>query len=113
MEEGITLPTSSSSTSSTMTKTTTALYKVWRLVDMYYADCNFNGQDWDVARFNYAHQNKNNNNRMVNNATSMRASNKMIKSLGDKYTCLLNQYSYAAIQQFDQIRVGATFMPDS
>ena len=56
-----------------------ALDEVWRLVENYYANHTFNGQGWDTARFKYAP--KNNNKNMVDDATPMRAANKMIKFL--------------------------------
>ena len=43
----------------------------------------------------------------------MGAANEMIKSLGDKYTRLLDRYSYAVIQRFGLIGVGSTLMLDS
>jgi carboxyl-terminal processing protease len=38
---------------------------------------------------------------------------KMVKSLGDKYTRMLDTQQYAAIQKFDLIGVGVTLMPNS
>ena len=93
-----------------MTTTTTYLDKVWRLVDKYYANHTFNNQDWDSARIKYV-PNNNINNGMVNEATYTRAANKIIKSLGDKYTRLLNWDYYTAIQIFDLIGVGAMLIP--
>lgn len=37
----------------------------------------------------------------------------MVKSLGDKYTRVLDQQQYAAIQKFDLIGVGVTLMPNA
>ena len=114
LDEELNSPSSSSSTSSTMTMTTMALDEVWRLVDKYYTDCTFNDQYWDAARVKYAPQNKNNyDDNTVDDATSMRAANEMIKYLGDKYTCLLDRDSYAAIQRFTIKGVVATLMTDS
>ena len=113
MDKGLPSPSSSSSTSSTTTTTTKGMGEVWCLVDKYHVDLTFNVQNWDAARVKYVPQNNNNNNNMVEDATSMRAANEMIKSLGDKYTHLLDQNSYVAIQQLNIIGVGAMLIPDS
>ena len=43
----------------------------------------------------------------------MRYANEMIKSLGDKYTRLLDRDSYPSIQRFDLIGVRATLTTDA
>ena len=43
----------------------------------------------------------------------MKLVTEMVKSLGDKYSRVLDRKQYAAIQKFDLIGVGVTLMPDS
>ena len=85
------------------------LDEAWRLVDKYYIDRSFNGQDWNEVRDRYEDKlgSKPNDEKVMSLTTEM------IKSLGDKYSRVLDRKSYAQIQKFDLIGVGATLMPDS
>ena len=49
----------------------------------------------------------------ADNEKSMELSKEMVKSLGDKYSRMLDQEKYAAIQKYDLIGVGVTLMPDA
>lgn len=80
--------------------------EVWDLVDKYFIDRTFNDQDWAQVRLTYKAKE-------IQRSDSMQLVDEMVKSLGDKYTRLLDKGQYAAIQKFDLIGVGATFMPDS
>ena len=84
--------------------------EVWSLVDKYYIDRSFNGQDWIKAHEKYiqmANKSPNDNTKLMKVATDM------VSSLGDKYTRMLDVQQYSAIQKFDLIGVGVTLMPDS
>ena len=85
-----------------------ALDEVWRLVDKYYIDRSFNGQDWNEVRDNYEDKLGS----KPSDEKTMQLATEMIKSLGDKYSRVLDRKSYAQIQKFDLIGVGATLMPD-
>ena len=82
--------------------------EVWGLVSKYYIDRTFNGQDWDQVRAKYVEQNK-----LIDNDKAMKVVTEMVKSLGDKYTRMLDNDQYAAIQKFDLIGVGVTLMPNA
>ena len=85
-----------------------ALDEVWRLVDKYYIDPSKNGQDWNGVRDNYEDKLGS----KPSDEKTMQLATEMIKSLGDKYSRVLDRKSYAQIQKFDLIGVGATLMPD-
>lgn len=87
----------------------TALDEAWRLVDKYYIDRTFGGQDWAKTRESYGA-------RLGSRAGDdqvMKLATEMVASLGDKYSRVLDAGSYAKIQKFDLIGVGATLMPDA
>lgn len=65
-------------------------------------------QDWGAVRTKYLEETKG-----VDNDKTMKAVTEMVKSLGDKYTRVLDVQQYAAIQKFDLIGVGATLMPNA
>lgn len=65
-------------------------------------------QDWGAVRTKYLEETKG-----VDNGKTMKAVTEMVKSLGDKYTRVLDVQQYAAIQKFDLIGVGATLMPNA
>eukprot|EP00566_Odontella_aurita_P006787 CAMPEP_0113560222 /NCGR_PEP_ID=MMETSP0015_2-20120614/19314_1 /TAXON_ID=2838 /ORGANISM="Odontella" /LENGTH=587 /DNA_ID=CAMNT_0000461909 /DNA_START=191 /DNA_END=1954 /DNA_ORIENTATION=- /assembly_acc=CAM_ASM_000160 len=88
----------------------TALDEVWSLVNKYYLDQTFNGQDWNAIRDKYEDQLDLDKN---DDAALMKLTTEMVKSLGDKYSRVLDKGQYAAIQKFDLIGVGATLMPDA
>jgi carboxyl-terminal processing protease len=49
----------------------------------------------------------------ADNEKTMKSITEMVKSLGDKYTRVLDVQQYTAIQKFDLIGVGVTLMPNS
>ncbi|KAL7576434.1 hypothetical protein ACA910_018236 [Epithemia clementina (nom. ined.)] len=93
------------------------LDEVWTLIDKYYIDRNFNGQDWKRAKQVYEKQLEQQIKTTTQDNDSaqeeMKLVNNMVKSLGDKYSRLLNKEQYAAIQKYDLIGVGVTLMPKS
>lgn len=84
------------------------LEEAWTLVDKYYIDRTFNGNDWSQIRTSYLNRLGKTNDDDV----TMKLTSEMIQSLGDKYSRILDRPSYARIQKFDLIGVGATLMPD-
>ena len=92
---------------------TTVLDEVWTLVDKYYLDQSFRGQDWSKVREEYESRLPVVNPDDYDSEEAMRLSNDMIKSLGDKYSRMLDNEAYARIQKFDLIGVGATLMPNA
>jgi len=83
------------------------LDQVWDFVDKYYIDRTFNGEDWSQVQKTYLSKLKSND-----NDETMILAEKMVSLLGDKYTRILDKESYARMQKFDLIGVGATLMPD-
>ena len=81
------------------------LEEVWALIDKYFVDRSFNGQDWTQTRSAYK-------SRLSSNTDEMAVVKEMVKSLGDKYSRLLDVQQYAAIQKYDLIGVGVTLMPN-
>lgn len=88
---------------------TTALDEVWSLVNKYYLEPTFNGQDWNAVRDHYEDRLDDPN----DDGATMKLATDMVKTLGDKYSRVLDRGQYAAIQKFDLIGVGATLMPDA
>jgi carboxyl-terminal processing protease len=82
--------------------------EVWNLVNKYFIDRTFNGQDWNEVRTKFVDANKD-----VENDKDMKLVTEMVQSLGDKYTRMLDGQAYAAIQKFDLIGVGVTLMPNA
>ena len=82
--------------------------EVWGLINKYYIDRGFNGQNWDEVRNKYTNLEK-----PGDNDKTMQLVTEMVKSLGDKYTRVLSVDQYAAIQKFDLIGVGVTLMPNA
>jgi carboxyl-terminal processing protease len=94
-----------------MPKSTNAVEEVWTLIDKYYVDQTFHGQDWKQVKQKYLKMIANNIND-DDDAKVMDAVTRMVKSLGDKYTRILTKEAYAAIQKYDLIGVGVTLMPN-
>lgn len=88
---------------------TTVLDEVWGKIDKYYIDRTFNGQDWNKVRAAYQLllQKQTSN----DDTAIMALTRKMVNSLGDRYSRILDKNEYAAIQKFDLIGVGVTLMP--
>ena len=90
---------------------TTVVDEAWNLIDKYYIDRSFNGQDWKQVHNKYrnlvAKQGKSDE-----SGIELKLVTEMVSSLGDKYSRILDPKQYAAIQKFDLIGVGATLMPN-
>lgn len=87
------------------------LNEVWGLVNRYFIDRTFNGQDWDTVLSKYTVQISKANSNTPDQEMKLIA--EMVKSLNDKYSRVLSAEQYAAIQKFDLIGVGVTLMPNS
>mmetsp|Transcript_14062 Transcript_14062/g.34041 ORF Transcript_14062/g.34041 Transcript_14062/m.34041 type:complete len:534 (+) Transcript_14062:70-1671(+) len=95
--------------SSPITKeSTSVIEEVWNLINKYYIERSFNGQDWNTVKQKYVAPNA-----KVDNDKAMKVTTEMVQTLGDKYTRILDTQQYAAIQKFDLIGVGVTLMPNS
>jgi len=86
----------------------TVIDEVANLVQKYFIDKTYNGQNWDEVRAFYMENGKN-----VDKESHMKLITEMVKSLGDKYSRVLSTEQYAAIQKFDLIGVGVTLMPNA
>ncbi|KAL3938717.1 MAG: hypothetical protein SGBAC_006430 [Bacillariaceae sp.] len=94
--------------SSSITRESSIIDEVWNLINKYYIDRSFGGQDWNAAKQKYV-----DGNLKVDNDKAMKLTNEMVQTLGDKYTRMLDNQQYAAIQKFDLIGVGVTLMPNA
>lgn len=85
------------------------LDEAWNLINKFYIDRTFNGQDWDQVHDKYT--------KLLASANSNEQKQKllteMVQTLGDKYSRVLDQNQYAAIQKYDLIGVGVTLMPNA
>eukprot|EP00527_Entomoneis_sp_CCMP2396_P005496 CAMPEP_0198143278 /NCGR_PEP_ID=MMETSP1443-20131203/6259_1 /TAXON_ID=186043 /ORGANISM="Entomoneis sp., Strain CCMP2396" /LENGTH=402 /DNA_ID=CAMNT_0043806495 /DNA_START=381 /DNA_END=1589 /DNA_ORIENTATION=- len=79
--------------------------EVWKLVDKYYIDRTFNGQDWNKIEEVYQA-------RLKSNGDETKVVKEMVQTLGDKYSRMLDVQQYTAIQKYDLIGVGVTLMPN-
>eukprot|EP00977_Amphora_coffeiformis_P009938 scaffold2310_cov164-Amphora_coffeaeformis.AAC.11 len=84
-----------------------ALDEAWTLINKYYIDRTFQGQDWDAVKVKYDQALQ----RQPDQETKLVT--EMVQSLQDKYSRLLSAEQYAAIQKYDLIGVGATLMPNA
>ena len=82
------------------------LEEAWKLVNKYYLDPTYNGQDWKAVKKQYEQS-------LAKGGDEMALVTQMVGSLGDKYSRVLDRAAYERIQKFDLIGVGATFMPDA
>lgn len=82
--------------------------EVWTLIDKYYIDRSFQGQDWNDVKKKYLALEATTKNEDAN----MKLITEMVQSLGDKYSRVLDAKQYAAIQKYDLIGVGVTLMPN-
>jgi carboxyl-terminal processing protease len=87
----------------------TVLDEVWNLVNKYYIDRTFNGQDWDQVK----EKNLPAFEKSSNEEQQMSLVTEMVKTLGDKYSRVISRDSYTAIQKYDLIGVGVTLSPNS
>ena len=78
--------------------------EVWKLTSKFYLDRSFGGSDWGKARLDLRAQ----SNLPGDSASETKATKKLLKKLGDKYTQLLSPYMYTEMSRFDPI--GAGFM---
>ena len=86
------------------------LDEVWQLIDKYYIDRTFGGnQDWKKVREKYKYLSSKAN----SDEARFKLVTEMVASLGDKYSRILDPQQYAAIQKYDLIGVGVTLMPDA
>lgn len=76
----------------------------WNLVKKFYVDRSFNGQDWESMRVE--------TNRRAVKQGGFAASKEMIKSLGDKYTRLVDAGQYTQLSRFDLIGAGVLLAPN-
>lgn len=83
--------------------------ETWNLVNKYYIDRSFGGQDWDQARKKYLKSVSQVGN---DEAQVIKLISSMVDSLKDKYSRILDPNAYSAIQKYDLIGVGATLMPN-
>ena len=82
--------------------------EIWTLVDKYYIDRSFHGQDWKAVKQRY----KSLETKHPRDDNSMKYAKEMVQSLGDRYSRVLDAGQYAAIQKFDLMGVGVTLMPN-
>lgn len=94
--------------SSAISKESSVIEEVWNLINKYYIERSFNGQDWNAVKEKYV-----DGNQKLDNDKTMKVTTEMVQSLGDKYTRMLDTQQYAAIQKFDLIGVGVTLMPNA
>lgn len=93
---------------------TTVLDEVWTLVNKYYIDQTFHNQDWSNIRNQYESRLPiNDKDNSYNDEEAMKLASAMVATLGDKYSRILDRESYARIQKFDLIGIGATLMPNT
>jgi len=93
-------------------KRSTVLDEVWTLVNKYYVDNTYNSQDWYKVRDTYESRLVVHPDGSYDDEEAMKLATTMVRSLGDKYSRILDRDAYARIQKFDLIGVGATLMPD-
>lgn len=96
----------------------TVLDEVWRLVNKFYIDPTYHGQNWDDVRGKFESQLKvtpssDGSSVDYDDDQAMKLAVSMVGSLGDKYSRILDRTQYEQIQKFDLIGVGATLMPDT
>ena len=91
----------------------TVVDEIWTLINKYYVDNTYNSQDWSQIRDNYESRLTFNKDGSYDDEEAMKVATAMVKTLGDKYSRVLDQTGYARIQKYDLIGVGATLMPDA
>lgn len=83
--------------------------ETWNLINKYYIDRSFGGQDWNQVRKKYLKSVAQAGN---DEAQIIKITSSMVDSLKDKYSRVLDPSAYSAIQKYDLIGVGATLMPN-
>jgi len=96
--------------STMMSNSPSVVDEVWTLVNKYYIDRTFHGQDWDRIHDKYAALEKSSSSN--GQSSSLDLVTEMVKTLGDKYSRVLDPSQYTSIQKYDLIGVGATLMPN-
>lgn len=98
-------------TTTTAQPSTSTLEEVWNLVDKYYVDKSNIAKQWQALKPTYERRyySKANNDKMA----QLSILSDMVANLHDKYSRILDDQQYAAIQRFDLIGVGATLMPQN
>jgi len=74
------------------------------LLSKFYVDKTFNGQDWDAIRADAR--------KKVANVGSYKTIESMTKSLGDKYTRVVDESAFDKMSKFDLIGAGVLLAPD-
>jgi carboxyl-terminal processing protease len=100
-------PTTTALASSTAP--TNVVDEVWTLVDKYYIDPKYGGQNWNEIREKYLPLSY----KVKNEDSRFKLASEMVAVLNDKYTRMLSRDQYSAIQKYDLIGVGVTLMPDA
>lgn len=93
----------------TATLQNNVVHEVWTLVDKYYIDRTYGGQNWKAIRDKYVPLSMKAN----NDDTRFKLATEMVGTLNDKYSRMLTRDQYSAIQKYDLIGVGVTLMPDA
>ena len=99
----------SSTIAATISTQNNVVDEVWTLVDKYYIDRTYGGQNWKVVRDKYIPLSVKAN----NDDTRFKLASEMVATLNDKYSRMLTRDQYSAIQKYDLIGVGVTLMPDT
>lgn len=81
----------------------TIIDEAWTLVNKYYIDNTFNNQDWNEVRDKYESRLKVEKDGTYDDEEAMKLTTAMMKSLGDKYSRVLDRAGYSRIQKFDLI----------
>lgn len=81
----------------------TVIDEAWTLVNKYYIDNTFNNQDWNEVRDKYESRLKVEKDGSYDDEEAMKLTTAMVKSLGDKYSRVLDRAGYSRIQKFDLI----------
>ena len=76
----------------------------WALLKKFYVDKSFHNQDWDAVRGSA--------NLRAQKSGGFDAIDNMAKSLGDKYTRVVDSGAYEAMSRFDLIGAGVLFSQD-
>jgi C-terminal processing protease CtpA/Prc len=125
-------PTTSAATTNNNNKNVnlddSMLEEVWNLINKYYLDPTFNGQDWNQVHDKYRQQlllssqpsfsSSSSKDGVMDTTTTttsdleFQLTSNMVKSLQDKYSRMIDASAYAAIQKYDLIGVGVTLMPN-
>ena len=99
-------------THTALESSSTVIDEAWNLIDKYYIDSSFNGQNWQQVRQKYRYLVAVKQAKSYEADVQLKLVTEMVSSLGDKYSRILDPKQYTAIQKFDLIGVGATLMPN-